>query len=177
MPRTKKSAPVDDTGAAITVKRTRKRKAEANADTVETTAKSETTEVKTKSTEGKTMIGNTVIVCCNEPHNIIFSIADNAGRKQKIEINGNAVHLRGKTQGKIPVGAYGMTTVDADAWEKIKAKYGKMPAFLNGRIFASDTKSEAESETENRKNLRHGKEPIDVNSRKTTTAPDNSANI
>ena len=173
MPRTKKTAPVDDTGAVNAVKKTRKKKAVETAEIIETAVKVEPTKIEP--TEDKNM--NTVIVCCNEPHNIIFSIADNAGRKQKIEINGNAVHLKGKTQGKIPVGAYGMTVIDKDAWEKIKAKYGRMPAFINGRIFASESKVEAESESENRKNLRHGKEPIDVNSRKTTTTPDNSANI
>lgn len=99
---------------------------------------------------------NTVVVALNRPTGIQFSMPD--GRK--VLINGNAAHLRGEEKGVLPVGAFGLTTIDRDDWEYIKKTYGRMEVFENGLLFAAERKADAIDEAEEKAELRHGLEPI-----------------
>lgn len=104
-----------------------------------------------------------VVVCYNSPCGIIFELNRPDGTIKKIEIAGNAVHLRGKERaGALPVGAFGMTVVDAQDWEAIKVKYGRMKMFNKGTIFSASDRQSAEVMAAERKELRHGREPVDV---------------
>lgn len=99
---------------------------------------------------------NTVVVALNRPTGINFSMPD--GRK--VLINGNAADLRGEEKGVLPVGAFGLTTIDRDDWEYIKKTYGRMEVFENGLLFAAERKADALDEAEEKAELRHGLEPI-----------------
>ena len=55
---------------------------------------------------------DTVMVALNRTTGISFPMPD--GRKVLIE--GNAASLRGKEKGVLPVGAFGLTRVNADDW-------------------------------------------------------------
>lgn len=109
--------------------------------------------------------GKTVVVALNRATGIQFTMPD--GRK--VLVNGNAVDLRGKGKGVLPVGAFGLTTIAADDWEYIKKTYGGMEIFENGLIFTSERKADAMDEAEEKKELRHGLEP--VNPETTPTQP------
>ena len=58
---------------------------------------------------------DTVMVALNRTTGITFPMPD--GRKVLIE--GNAASLRGKEKGVLPVGAFGLTRVNADDWAYI----------------------------------------------------------
>lgn len=105
---------------------------------------------------------STVTVCYNNPRSIIFEVTDKNGVPHEVVIQGNAVHLKGKDQGILPTkGAFGFTTgVDADMWETVKAKYGKMPIFKNGLIFATKP-DDAQDAAGDRSDMVNGFEPID----------------
>lgn len=115
---------------------------------------------------------STVTVAYNNPRSIIFEVIDNSGVEHHVKINGNAVELVGKDKGILPLaGAYGLTpNVDAEIWEAIKNKYGKMPCFKNGLIFAT-TPSESGSAVADHAGTKNGFEPIDPN--RSNTAPSN----
>lgn len=116
-----------------------------------------------------------VIVCYNSPTGIIFDLPQTRGGIKKVLINGNATHLRGKERaGALPVGAFGMTVIPAEDWEAIKERYGRMRIFKSGLIFASCDRESAQKETEDRKELRNGFEPVDVDNPKrgSQSAPD-----
>lgn len=106
-----------------------------------------------------------VAVYYNHPRSIIFEVTDNKGYEHKVLIHGNAVHLRGEEMGKLPLpGAFGRTpNIDGEIWEAVEAKYGRMPAFVNGLIFAvpMGEGKEAKAIIKERKELRNGYEPID----------------
>lgn len=103
--------------------------------------------------------GNTVIVALNRVTGIQFGMPD--GRR--VLVNGNAVHLRGKEKGVLPVGAFGFTPMSADDWAYIEKTYGPhMEIFKNGLIFASTRKADAVDEADEKAELRHGLEPVDV---------------
>ena len=105
---------------------------------------------------------DTVTVCSNFPRDIKFKGLDNTGKEQVILIKGNAGNLRGLASGIIPVGAYGITAnVPAEAWKQIATIYKDDARFKNGLIFATQQKN-ARGEAKERKNLRHGFEPIDA---------------
>ena len=105
---------------------------------------------------------DTVTVCSNYPRDVKFKVLDNSGKEQVILIKGNATNLRGLGSGIIPVGAYGITAnVPKGAWEQIATIYKDDARFKNGLIFATSAKN-ARGEAKERKNLRHGFEPIDA---------------
>ena len=113
----------------------------------------------TKTPEVKLVSKNdTVFVALNHPQGIAFGMPN--GRR--VEIQGNAVRLRGKEKGVLPVGAFGLTRVDREDWEYIQKTYGSMPIFKSGLIFARDSKSDAADQAEDHTKTRHGREPVDV---------------
>ena len=83
---------------------------------------------------------DTVMVALNRATGITFPMPD--GRKVLIE--GNAASLRGKEKGVLPVGAFGLTRVNADDWAYIEKTYGPhMEIFKSGLIFAQARKADA----------------------------------
>lgn len=101
-----------------------------------------------------------VMVCLNRPTGIKFNLK--GGRT--VAISGNAVDLKGKDMGVLPVGAYGMTMVKQSDWEEIKTTYGKsMPIFDQGLIFARGDAASAIDEAKDKAELRGGLEPIEPN--------------
>lgn len=102
---------------------------------------------------------DTVMVALNRTTGITFPMPD--GRKVLIE--GNAAGLRGKEKGVLPVGAFGLTRVNADDWAYIEKTYGPhMEIFKSGLIFAQARKADAVDEADERAELRNGLEPVDV---------------
>lgn len=103
--------------------------------------------------------GNTVTVALCHPHGIQF-ILD--GGKRRIKLNGNAANLAGQPKGILPIGGFGLTEIPEADWEAIKATYGKMEIFKNGLCFAHKKKSDTLAEADEKAELRHGREPINV---------------
>ena len=102
---------------------------------------------------------DTVMVALNRATGISFRMPD--GRRVLIE--GNAASLRGREKGVLPVGAFGLTRVNADDWACIERTYGPhMEIFRSGLIFAQTCKAGAVDEADERAELRHGLEPVDV---------------
>lgn len=112
---------------------------------------------------------DTVMVALNRTTGITFPMPD--GRKVLIE--GNAANLRGKDKGVLPVGAFGLTRVNADDWAYIEKTYGPhMEIFKSGLIFAQARKADAVDEADEKSGLRNGLEPVDVeNDPKAQTEP------
>lgn len=109
---------------------------------------------------------DTVVVALNRASGIIFTMPD--GRR--VTINGNAVQLRGKAEIKLPVGAFGLTTIARADWEWIKKTYeNSLPLFKSGLLFAAERKADAVDMADERAELRHGLEPVDPE--KTPTRP------
>ena len=68
-------------------------------------------------------------------------------------------------KGILPVGAFGLTEICADDWSYIEKTYGPhMELFRNGLIFAQARKADALDAADERAELRHGLEPVDVES-------------
>jgi hypothetical protein len=107
-----------------------------------------------------------VFVALNRASGLKFVMPD--GRR--VEIAGNAAHLKGLEKGKLPIGAFGLTPVAADDWEYIKETYGALALFKNGLIFAAERKDYALDEAEEKSELRHGLEPVAPEDMKTTPA-------
>ena len=103
--------------------------------------------------------GNTVTVALCHPHGIQF-ILD--GGKRRVKLNGNAANLIGQPKGILPVGGFGLTEISVDDWEAIKATYGRMEIFKNGLCFAHDKRNDTLAEADEKAELRHGREPIQV---------------
>lgn len=105
---------------------------------------------------------STVFVAMNYPHNVKFTVPDRDGMMCEVELVGNAAELRGKKMGILPVGAYGITEIGADAWTYIKTKYAGLPLIRNGLIFATERSERyAEAAAAERKDIRNGYEPVD----------------
>lgn len=99
-----------------------------------------------------------VMVCLNRPTGIKFTLPNG----KTVRINGNAVDLKGKDMGVLPVGSYGMTMISKEDWEAIQKKYASsMPIFAQGLIFASADTASALDEAKDKAELRGGLEPID----------------
>ena len=61
--------------------------------------------------------------------------------------------------------AFGLTEISADDWSYIEKTYGPhMELFRNGLIFAQARKADALDAADERAELRHGLEPVDVES-------------
>lgn len=100
---------------------------------------------------------DTVIVCLNRAQGIRFSLKSG----QTVEVAGNAVHLRGREMGVLPVGgAFGMTAIPRKAWEEIQATFGDTALFKSGRIFAQDSRASAMAQARDHSETRHGLEPV-----------------
>lgn len=86
----------------------------------------------------------------NGVRDIVFEVADKAGKVHFVRINGSGAGLQGPDARPLPgVGAYGITPdVDADVWEQIVAQYGEMAIFKDGfiRAGASDKDKAAAKE-------------------------------
>lgn len=102
---------------------------------------------------------NTVVVAYNGVQAQKFEVPTNNGTYKTVIINGNNVDLVGKKQGELYPGGYGLTVVDADAWEWISNNYKNWAPIKNGLMFASTSESVAR-EAEERKDLRNGFEPL-----------------
>lgn len=108
---------------------------------------------------------NTVMVALNRTSGILFDVP--GGRR--VLIHGNAENLRGKEKGILPIGAFGLTQVDAADWAYIEKTYHGMEIFKNGLIFAQKSKGDAMAAADERKDTRNGLEPVDIDS--ANTAP------
>ena len=64
--------------------------------------------------------GDTVVVALNRASGLVFALTD--GRR--VRVAGNALNLRGKEKGVLPVGAFGLTEISADDWLYIEKTYG-----------------------------------------------------
>ena len=101
---------------------------------------------------------DTVCVALNRPIGIKFPMPDGS----MVEIKGNGEPLRGKDQGILTPGAYGLTIIKREQWEYILKTYGWQRIFTNGLCFACNKKVDAEAEAESRDDLRNGLEPVEV---------------
>ena len=108
-------------------------------------------------TKTATAVSDSVVIALNCAHGIEFDISGN----RTVRINGNSEGLRGKDKGHIPVGGFGLTVVKRADWEEIKKRYHHMRVFRSGLLVEATSKAEAEEEAEERKDTRHGLEPID----------------
>ena len=112
-----------------------------------------------KKVERKAAVADTVTVALCHPQGICF-ILDNGRRR--VTINGNAYDLKGKDMGILPQGGFGLTEIPAADWDEIKRTYGSMEIFKNGLIFAHEKKASVKSEAAEKAELRHGREPVNV---------------
>mgnify|MGYP007101927931 CR=1 FL=1 len=106
---------------------------------------------------------DTVCVALNHPFGIKFQMPD--GRK--IVFNGNATGLIGANAKPLPAGAYGLTIIKREDWDWITANFGTMKIFSNGLCFATQKSADSKAEAEDRDDLRHGLEPVDITKTKT----------
>ena len=111
--------------------------------------------------------GNTVVVALCHPHGIQFLLD---GGKRRVKLNGNAANLRGQAKGVLPVGGFGLTEIPEADWQAIQAAYGKMEIFTSGLCFASEKRRDVLAEADDKAELRHGREPVDVGALKTQPA-------
>lgn len=103
--------------------------------------------------------GNTVTVALCHPHGIQFILE---GGKKRVKLNGNAVNLIGQPKGILPIGGFGLTEISVSDWEAIKATYGNMEIFKNGLCFAHNKRNDTLAEADEKAELRHGREPVQV---------------
>lgn len=105
---------------------------------------------------------DTVTLCLNYPQDLELAIPTSKGTIERIILNGNNTHLRGKEKGINPVGAYGVTpNVPRAAWEWFCKNYPEFWLIKKHLLFCAtkDDKYSVEAETEERKGLRNGFEP------------------
>lgn len=105
---------------------------------------------------------DTVTLCLNYPQDLELAIPTSKGTIERIILNGNNAHLRGKEKGINPVGAYGVTpNVPRAAWEWFCKNYPEFWLIKEHLLFCAtkDDKYSVEAETDERKALRNGFEP------------------
>lgn len=105
---------------------------------------------------------DTVTLCLNYPQDLELTIPTSKGTIERIILNGNNTHLRGKEKGINPVGAYGVTpNVPRAAWEWFYENYPEFWLIKEHLLFCAtkDDKYSVEAETDERKALRNGFEP------------------
>lgn len=142
----------------------------------ENVPKKTTAEAAKETITAQVVVSATVFVAVNYPQSVKFTVPDKNGLPCDLVLNGNATELRGKEMGILPIGAYGVTEVDADAWTYIKRQYAGLPLIKNGLIFAVEKDERyARDAAAERKGERNGFEPIDPN--RTNTKPDDGKNI
>lgn len=112
-----------------------------------------------------------VLIAVNHPQGVKFKVVDNSGDVSFVELQGNAHNLKGEADARpLPVGGYGLTSINRDAWEYIKKNYQHLPLLKNKLIFEAGSNSEyAKKAIKERKGERNGLEPIAPN--KTKTSP------
>lgn len=101
-------------------------------------------------------------LCLNYPQDLELAIPTSKGTIERIILNGNNAHLRGKEKGINPVGAYGVTpNVPRAAWEWFCKNYPEFWLIKEHLLFCAtkDDKYSVEAETDERKALRNGFEP------------------
>lgn len=126
--------------------------------TVETAAEKAAVELSSPAVvKASNPVASTVVVALNNPTGITFDLSGN----RRVTIKGNAEGLRGMDKGHIPVGAFGLTEIAKNDWDEIVAKYGHMRIFHSPLLRVTETKSDALAEAEEKKDTRHGREPID----------------
>lgn len=107
-----------------------------------------------------------VFVYANLPAGQTFRLKNG----QEVTIAGYPVSkLTDEAGNSLPAGQYGVTKLPAEVWSEIERVYGELTVMKSGLIFASTTPMDGEAIAEERKDLRHGLEPIDTNS--TATEP------
>ena len=86
----------------------------------------------------------------NGVRDLEFEIADKSGMIHTVVIKGSGAGLRGVNgQPLPPVGAYGVTVVDADLWAAVKAAFAEHPAFKLGFVKDGETeKAKAKAKEE-----------------------------
>jgi hypothetical protein len=71
----------------------------------------------------------------NGVRDIEFDVTDKSGIVHTVVVKGSGAGLRGVNGQPLPaVGAYGVTVVDADMWQAVKAAYAEHPVFKGGFI-------------------------------------------
>ena len=98
----------------------------------------------------------TVALC--HPHGITFRLGD-----RDVTLNGNAADLKGLSMGTLPVGGFGLTTIAKADWEAIRRIVQDWALFRNGLLFAHDKPADVTAEADEKAELRHGREPVEVN--------------
>lgn len=83
-------------------------------------------------------------------------------------INGVNDVLRGQEMGVLIVGGGVTTTLSDEVGEYFFKAYKDFEAIKNGLIYSAKTKKDALAEIKEKKELRHGKEPIDTTDPKQT---------
>jgi hypothetical protein len=101
----------------------------------------------------------TITVALNNPADLLFHMPD--GRV--VRLAGSNQVLADKSMGKLPPGAFGLTTIAKSDWEYIKKQYGTLPQFKLGLIFAHEKEDYAVAESKEKSGLRHGYEPLEAN--------------
>lgn len=114
---------------------------------------------------------NTVVVALCHPHGITFRLGDRG--EHEVRLNGNAANLKGLSMGVLPLGGFGLTTVKAEEWEAIKRQVQDWPLYKNGLLYAHEKTADVTAEADEKAELRHGREPVQVDGdeRQTNTAP------
>ena len=115
--------------------------------------------------------GNTVVVALCHPHGISFRLGDRG--EHEVRLNGNAANLKGLSMGVLPLGGFGLTTVKAEEWEAIKRQVQDWPLYKNGLLYAHEKMADVTAEADEKAELRHGREPVQVDGdeRQTKSAP------
>lgn len=129
------------------------------------------TEQADKAKASKAAGGDTVTVALCDPQGITFLLDE--GRR-RVTLNGNAVNLRGKEQGILPVGGFGLTTLKRSDWEDVHSAYfGMVEAFIKkGLLIVSEKKDNVLAECDEKAEVRHGLEPIAVEGKDKATKTD-----
>lgn len=116
--------------------------------------------------------GNTVIVYCNMPNGLTFTMP---GGKRMV-INGYPVSkLVDGTGRPLRPGQYGKTYgIPADAWAWVEKTYSEAKYFSreNPLVFAAATEKEGDAKARDLMSTRHGREQIDVYSQDVATKPE-----
>ena len=75
----------------------------------------------------------------------------------------SAADLKGLSMGTLPVGGFGLTTIAKADWEAIRRIVQDWALFRNGLLFAHDKPADVTAEADEKAELRHGREPVEVN--------------
>lgn len=108
--------------------------------------------------EPSSVSDNTVVVGLCHPHGIQFVLRDG----KRVVLNGNAVDLKGKDKGVLRDKGFGLTRIATDAWEAIQAIPFGRDLVKNGVLFANPKREDTIAESDDKAEVRHGREPVDV---------------